>query len=239
MSADNGRVDPFTQLVVDLARLVVPVSCPGCGALDTRWCDECAALWWETPVRVESSAPRLSWTAREPIPVWAAAELDGPVHGMVAAWKDAGRRDMDKFFADAMGRVAAAAVPALRGQVASVVPAPCRPVSRRRRGVNLPRILATAAAMQWDGVPVRQALSIGAGQSRGASSRGRFHQAHRSLKVRRLPPGPVVLVDDVMTTGATLAAAVRALEERHVSVCGALVLASAPQVGKRLGTGLG
>jgi len=228
----------------DLARLIVPVSCPGCGAHDVRWCDDCASVWWEAPLRSESLAPRLDIEGRPALPVWAIAELAGPTHAMVVAWKDGGRRDLDRFFADAIARAAAHIAPALRDASAvapariAVVPVPARAVSTRRRGIDLPLTLASAAARSLcaEGVDatVRRVLTIGKGEQRGASARQRWRQSS-SLRTTRDPgpPATVLLVDDVMTTGATLAAAVRSLDVTFLTVGAGLCLAAAPPSGAR------
>lgn len=223
----------------DIARLIVPVSCPGCGMHDVRWCDDCASAWWEPPLRSESMAPRLDIEGRPALPVWAIAELVGTSHAMVVAWKDGGRRDLDRFFADAVGRAATQIAPSIdEGRIHSrapiaVIPVPARAASTRTRGIDLPLLLASAAAkgLRAGGVDatVRRVLGIGKGEQRGASARQRWLQAS-SLRVTRETgsPATVLLVDDVMTTGATLASAVRSLDVTFLTVGAGLCLAAAP-----------
>ncbi len=231
---------PVERAARDIARLIVPVACPGCGAHDVRWCDDCASAWWEAPLRSESLAPRLDIEGRPALPIWAITELVGPSHSMIVAWKDGGRRDLDRFFADAAKRAAVHIAPALdqgrcfQGRAPlAVVPVPARPASTRTRGIDLPLLLASAAAegLRAAGVDatVRRVLGIGRGEQRGASARQRWRQAS-SLRVRgdQGAPGTALLVDDVMTTGATLAAAVRSLDVTFLTVGAGLCLAAAP-----------
>ena len=236
-------IPPFMrQAARDLAQLCVPVWCPGCGARDTRWCDECAAPWWDEPLRSESGAGRLVVDGTASMPVWAIAELEGSAHRMIAAWKDGGRRDLDDFMSAAISRAARHVAPNFpRSGDLAVVPVPSRRRSVRARGVDLPALLAKAVARGFReaGVSARDTpvLRIGAGEQRGASVRGRRHNtaslnAPETAQLRHLRGMQgVVLVDDVLTTGATMAASAAALEVRFITVYAGLCLASAPAAG--------
>lgn len=232
----------------DVARAVVPVQCPGCGTLDVRWCDECAAVWWEEPVRTESGAGRLDIVGQVPLPVWSLAPLTGRAHGMVSAWKDAGRRDLDDFFCQAIARGATAVLAPSVGcfdRCVTVVGAPARPHHTRRRGVDLPRMLAaaTADALRRQGIDACavSALTVGAGEARAQSARGRWRGARAEVRV--VVPvardSPVVLVDDVMTTGATLASCCAALESVGATSVAGLTLAATEVLSNPPRLGLG
>lgn len=219
-------VSVLAALARDAARLVVPVACAGCGLEDVPLCQECAAPWWEPPFRSEEGAGRLAVVGREALPVWAVAELDGTPHRAIGVWKDGRRRDLDRFF----GAAAARAATALRGELPAglrVVPVPSKPRSVRRRGVAISALLANGVGLAL-GAPVREALAASGSRSKGRSSVGRW-QAAGVRVTAPIGPAPVILVDDVMTTGATLARAADALEAAGTPVVGAIVLAATPR----------
>lgn len=94
---------------------------------------------------------------------------------------------------------------------------------------------ACAATLSETGLPVavapalrltagaRDAVGLDRGQ-RAANLAGKLHLAAEGAP----PPGaPVVLLDDVVTTGATLAAARAALRRAGIEPCAALTLTAA------------
>src|SRR5450756_1865081 len=87
----RGRV----RLARELARVVVPVECAGCGALDELLCDECSRALSNSPVRCEDGAPRLDrLDGVPPFPVWTLMTYSGVVRDLVVSWKDRGRADL-------------------------------------------------------------------------------------------------------------------------------------------------
>ncbi|WP_369369583.1 ComF family protein [Promicromonospora sp. Populi] len=240
------------QPVRVLARLLLPVACP-CGELDVPWCARCAALLAGPPVRAEHGAPRLDrLDGVPPVPVWALTPYTGPVRDLVVHWKDRGRADLDRLLAPALQRAAARLGPALspalsfalpsalRGAPVAVVPVPSTGAARRARGRDPVAVLARAVAhgLRDAGLPARVVPALARrGSARdqvglGARARGRnltgtvrmTRRGMRALEQRSV----CVLVDDVLTTGATLAAAERTLERHGHDVIGATVLAATP-----------
>lgn len=232
---------PLRAGLAELGRLVVPVRCAGCDAPDVDLCRECCRQLG-APRRVEHDAPRLDRMDGRTLPVWACAAYDGPVRDVVVAWKDRGRVALTPFLegvAHRAGRaVGCAFAEALgAGGRVLVVPVPSSAAAVRARGSDLVGTLAGAVAggLGRRGLdPVLAPLLRQGSRVRdqvGLASRARAVNRAGAVRVRHVVTGPVLLVDDVVTTGATLAAAQAALERRGALVLGGLVLAATPAPG--------
>jgi ComF family protein len=127
-----------------------------------------------------------------------------------------------------LGRLLARALP--REQSFDlIVPMPLHWRKRWERGFNQSRLLAREIARRTH-VPVRSVLrrvratAPQAGLTsakRRANVSGAFEASQRANNLRVLSGGRVLLIDDVMTTGATAASAARALKRagaRHVTL---------------------
>ena len=238
-------------LVVALARLVVPVLCPGCGRWDEVLCAGCRAALEGGVRRVERGAARLD-TAGPPVPVWSQAAYAGAAREVLLAWKEHGRTDLSGPLGDVLAGTARAAARAVSTAAVRaggppcgsaellVVPVPSSPAASRRRGEDLVAGLAarvasevTAAGMRGRCVRVlvrrpggRDQVGLGA-RARGRNSAGRARLSRRGRRTG-LDGALVLLVDDILTTGATMRGCVRALEQAGGCVVGAVVLAATP-----------
>ncbi|MGW9453755.1 ComF family protein [Streptomyces sp. NPDC055632] len=229
----------------EIAGLVLPVACGGCGRPRTELCPECAEeLTGTGPYRVRPAPEPAGLPA-----VHAAAPYAGAVREVLLAHKERGALAL----AGPLGGALAGAVEAAAGAVAGsgggpllLVPVPSSRRSVRARGHDPTRRIALAAAarLRRTGrdarvVPVLRQRRYVADQA-GLGARGRLANLSGALEVvpggARLlaagsaaggttvgttgsaagrtagrAAGTVVLVDDLMTTGASLAEAARAL----------------------------
>jgi ComF family protein len=140
----------------------------------------------------------------------------------VRALKFGGAREL----AGVLGAALAAGIPAQWG-VGAVIPVPLHPSRQRERGYNQAELLAREVARQL-AVPCVNALS----RTRATRQQARQHAAGRNemtgafaVRPGQLPTGPVLLVDDVMTTGSTLIACRDALSSAGVAAIYVAVVA--------------
>lgn len=100
-------------------------------------------------------------------------------------------------------------------EAAALVPIPLAPRRLRTRGYNQSEVLARALARKWR-IPVLPDLLVRTRETptQTALTPGtRLANVAGAFDARRAARGALVLVDDVFTTGATLAEAARALEQ--------------------------
>ena len=180
------------------AALVAPPNCSGCGTPGIAWCAACAAItacpsWHQLGFRVRADF-----------------EFAGPVRRTIIDWKDEHRTDartrVVRWFAEGLGAL-------LEQQANAVlVPVPASPRSLRRRGEG---VLARAVCDAMPYAEVRQWLR----PARNRDDQSRLGRLDRAANVASsmqwIGPTdrPIIIVDDILTTGATLRESARAMRD--------------------------
>lgn len=237
----TGMKESVSALAEAGGDLVFGTSCAGCGAPAVQLCGDCRTALIGPP----ATPWELPGTAG--VPVVGAAVYAGVVGSIIVEHKERGRLALSRPLGDALSVATVALLDAGRctgpGHGGAVlVPVPSRRPTVRGRGhdpvLRMSRRAAAVLRRVGEDVTVVPALR----QIRRVSDQaalGRVERQHNlrgSMRVRGSARGLlqgrcVIIVDDVLTTGATLREAVRALEETGRAPCGAAVVALAGQRG--------
>lgn len=236
---------PVTEALRALTDLALPVSCAACGQPDEQVCRECLeelerCLWFAGPcvVRPDPCPDRLPT-------LHATGRYEGPLAAVVAAYKDDGRRDCAALLGELLARAVDAGVAACPRAVDTlvrhngpllVVPVPSSRASVRVRGDAPLVALATRAvggftaheAVVADVLRPRRRVADQAGLGAHERAVNLEHSMAVATQWSAAVAGAVcVVVDDVLTTGATLVEAARALRSAGaVTVVAATICAT-------------
>jgi predicted amidophosphoribosyltransferase len=224
--------------------LALPAECAGCGLLPGLLCRSCGSALgaparpaWPRPSPAELPAP------------WAVADYDGSVRAALLAHKEQGRAALARPLGGALARSVRAAIastdepgdllPSGRAARVVLVPMPSRRSAVRERGRDPTLAIARHAArvLRSEGgdVSVRPVLRMAGtvqdqsgldAQARAANLRDAVLLPDRWVAPLSHHRTHVVLVDDIITTGASLAAAAATLRRTGIEVVGAALVAA-------------
>jgi predicted amidophosphoribosyltransferase len=223
-------------LLREFLDLVLPQVCAGCGVAPGLLCTGCQK-WLSGPVR-------LAWPSPSPVSLpapYAAAVYDGAVRSVIVAHKESGRMALAHRLGAALALSVLSAIQEsfLGGPQAAeeilLVPVPSTRTAVRARGHDPAARIATAAvrelrarrlgARRLDALAHTRAVAdqagLGAAERRDNLAGALCVPRPAAVRGRRL-----IVVDDVITTGATLAEAARALRAAGAKVPAVAVVAA-------------
>lgn len=227
--------------------LLFPPRCVGCGRVDTRLCPDCCdIIQWVSPPCCPTCARSLAFLVDQHRPtegplicpacaeyplgidgIQAATVFGGVIRKAIHAFKYKGRTDLADTLADLMFQAwREHPLPA-----DCILPVPLHPLRERHRGYNQAVLLAQALAKRTElllmvGVlerrrPTEPQIELGI-LDRRRNVDGAFVASSEQIDHRS-----VLLIDDVCTTGSTLAACAQALKDAGAKAVYALTLARA------------
>jgi predicted amidophosphoribosyltransferase len=209
------------EACADALALLLPVSCAGCDEPDVILCERCALALAPDPREQVVAAPGGA------VAVWSGLAFEGVAARVLRAVKQDGRTSL-----------AAALAPALTSALAHagaanavLVPMPTSRQAYRRRGYRVPDLLVRRTGRRPRRL-LRHARRTS--DQRGLDRDARARNVADSLVASDAAGLRVVVVDDVVTTGASLGEAVRALRAAGADVVAAVTVAATP---RRLPTG--
>lgn len=244
MRQGSGRVwpDPWPNEPMEwlratgaaLADLALGRCCAGCDRPGTHLCHDCAdqlrpAVRLHTMLRLDDVAPGLT------VPVLTPLDYAGVCRKALYRFKDHRDLSVTRLLVSALSAALDAAESCSEVAAHLVVPIPSRRSAIRRRGFN-PIEHVVTRSIAGRGIVIERLLrdsrtspadkALG-GADRHAAVAGAFDVCGPITR------WPVIVVDDVVTTGATLREAAATLMHAGVQVVAAAAIAGTPSVGVR------
>lgn len=203
--------------VAEALALVLPVTCAGCDEPDVPLCETCRGRL----------APGVTRSGRS-VRVWSGLAFEGVAARVVRALKEEGRTGLARDLAPALRAAVDAAVGAASGDLRGagrivLVPIPTSRAAFRRRGYRVVELVARRAGLRTE--RLLTAARVAADQ-RGLDREARRRNVANSLRAQPAAGLRIVVIDDVVTTGATLEEAARALRASGAEVLGAATIAA-------------
>jgi competence protein ComFC len=196
-----GLLASMRSFVLDL---VFPPRCAGCGRVDTVWCDRC-------------------WAEMDILPLGVAVDVHPPLTNAIATGQHTGKLQQAIWalkyentpaLAEPLGERLAACFEQQNWIIDMIVPVPLHAKRLRERGYNQAQELGEHAAMLLSLPCISDALT----RTRQTQSQVTLNAEQRQTNMEdaflanpdRVHRKTLLLIDDVYTTGATLAACAQA-----------------------------
>ena len=207
MRSTGAQTSGVHPAILDALAVLLPIDCAGCGAADRSVCAACLATL-DVPPIVSRTAGGL--------PVRSVAAYEGALRALLIALKEQDRTDVATPLARRLAPLLPPGLP--------LVAVPPSPAAWRRRGYDPVRLLVRRPTLRVLRVARQTEAQKSLGVDERAANRAGSLRATRSLAGLR-----VVIVDDVVTTGATLDEAARAIQSAGGEVDHVVTLAATPR----------
>ena len=197
-----------------LQEIIFPSRCLGCGQLGLEICSLCRKNWHPHIYR--------QWSQHLPtFPIYSAVTYS-PIAGKVLlAAKENNLVIADQLIYKALGHSLTFALREIGGDF--LIPIPSRRSVARSRGRQFIAALTYQLSAET-GLPAYENLEHirRVCDQSSLDAKSRFHNLDGSMKSLNFLSGKAIVIDDLVTTGATLQEAVRALRDRGIEVAAAV-----------------
>ena len=214
------------ETIRDTVQFLLPRQCAGCGVDGDALCDECVGALSEQSHLVQLAISRHLFGR----PVIAVCDYDPRAKAVVTTFKDKGMHTLARPLAALMAE-AWSAHRLGQGQPLLIVPVPSARGGKVRRGYEPTWLLSTHLCRQVPATRAVRALRrtgmVASKPRKTMRRRARLINTPTYQSRVDLRGYSVVIVDDVVTTGASLESAARAILEAGAEVVGVIVVASA------------
>ena len=206
------------HILSELTHLVFPTRCYGCNALGVSICSQCRREW----------IPHYYKSGSSPLSVHSAVVYSPTASRIILAAKENGLQGADDLLIDAIIHVLNKVQ--LDKSFIRLVPVPSSKQSQRRRGRSF-IVDLTDTISEKTGIAINDCLQL----SRRVSDQSGLTRVQRitnmhgafSLKPGAILRGDAIVIDDVVTTGATLREAARALNSQGFHAFGSVCAVTA------------
>lgn len=200
----------------ELSQLIFPSRCFSCRVLGPSICSACRSDWH----------PHYYKTKFDGLTVHSALVYTPTASKIILAAKESGLRGADELLMDAITHVLEKAIP--DNTLYRLIPVPSSKASQRRRGRSFIVDLVSQIS-QRTGIPMIDCLQL----SRRVLDQSGLHRDERATNLAGAftlssrARGELILVDDVVTTGATLREAARAVNSQGFQAVGSVTAITA------------
>lgn len=208
--------------------ILFPTRCISCSALGSTLCPSCGSTWFH-----RAHFQKLSRDSKNSLLV-SSSVLYSPIasHILLAAKESNVRKSTELVILALEHSLQKLLLQQPNIRIAALVPIPSRPQAVRARGRDFLQVITQALSAKLQ-IPVTPILGYSkkVRDQSGLNSEERWNNLNDSLVVRgkalrdEFPAGQaqgVLLVDDLVTTGATLLAASKALNQAGIMAIGAV-----------------
>lgn len=224
------RVRAIANAIADLS---LGRACAGCDAPGSSLCAVCQELFCAPPHIIDALALDDVLEGLR-ISVWANTVYETYVRAGLVRFKDHGHRSLAPLLGQSLALSITCALEdaGLGSQDVAIVPVPSRADATRRRGFDpvdtIARSCLRAMSRSMTVIPALiDGRTHGSAKRLGASDRSQI--AAGAFHVRRTTSLPVIVVDDIFTTGATLTEASSTLMHSGMHVVAAACVAQTPR----------